>query len=89
MCLYTATGWDGELDYKCREGVLEWIPKDKIDDLELWVGDKVFFKLLAQEAPFFSLKLTYDGDTLEECVLDGKALDWLKFLDNGCGTPCK
>ncbi|MEI3520718.1 MAG: NUDIX domain-containing protein [Anaerosacchariphilus sp.] len=89
MCLYTATGWDGELDYNCREGVLEWIPKDKIDDLELWVGDKVFFKLLAQEAPFFSLKLTYDGDTLEECVLDGKALDWLKFLDNGCGTPCK
>ena len=36
-----------------------------------------------------TLKLTYDGDTLEECVLDGKALDWLKFLDNGCGTPCK
>ena len=89
MCLYTATGWDGELDYNCREGVLEWVPKDKVDELELWVGDKVFFKLLAQGAPFFSLKLTYDGDTLEECVLDGKALDWLEFLDNECGTPCK
>ncbi len=22
----------------------------------------------------------YDGDTLEECVLDGKELDWREFL---------
>ena len=49
-------------------------------DPELWVGDKVFFKLLEQEVPFFSLKLAYDGDTLEECVLDGKKLDWREFL---------
>ena len=80
MCLYTATGWEGELDYDCREGDLEWVPKEQIRDLELWVGDKVFFKLLEQEVPFFSLKLAYDGDTLEECVLDGKELDWREFL---------
>ena len=81
MCLYTATGWTGELTADCREGVLEWVPKDKVGDLELWVGDKVFFKLLAEETPFFSLKLGYDGDTLEECVLNGKKLDWQKFLE--------
>ena len=80
MCLYTATGWDGDLDYDCREGDLEWVPKEQIRDLELWVGDKVFFKLLEQKVPFFSLKLAYDGDTLEECVLDGKELDWREFL---------
>ena len=80
MCLYTATGWEGDLDYDCREGDLEWVPKEQIRDLELWVGDKVFFKLLEQEVPFFSLKLAYDGDTLEECVLDGKELDWREFL---------
>ena len=81
MCLYTATGWEGELDYNCREGVLEWVPEERIHDLELWVGDKVFFKLLAEDAPVFSLKLGYDGDTLEECVLDGKELDCKAYLN--------
>ena len=80
MCLYTATGWEGEIDYNCPEGVLEWVPKDRIGSLELWPGDRVFFKLLAQEHPFFSLKLSYDGDILEECVLDGKKLEWDEFL---------
>lgn len=80
MCLYTANGWEGELDYNCPEGVLEWVAKDQITSLELWPGDKVFFKLIAQEHPFFSLKLSYDGDILEECVLDGKKLEWDGFL---------
>ena len=80
MCLYTATGWKGELDYNCPEGVLEWVEKERIDALELWTGDRVFFRLLQEERPFFSLKLSYDGDELEECVLDGKKLDWEAFL---------
>ena len=80
MCLYTANDWEGELDYNCPEGVLEWVPKEQITSLELWPGDKVFFKLIAQEHPFFSLKLSYDGDILEECVLDGKKLEWEEFL---------
>ena len=54
--------------------------KEQITSLELWPGDKVFFKLIAQEHPFFSLKLSYDGDILEECVLDGKKLEWDEFL---------
>ena len=80
MCLYTANGWEGELDYNCPEGALEWVAKEQIASLELWPGDKVFFKLIAQEHPFFSLKLSYDGDVLEECVLDGKKLEWDEFL---------
>ena len=80
MCLYTATGWEGEIDSNCPEGVLEWVPKERIGSLELWPGDRVFFKLLAQEHPFFSLKLSYDGDVLEECVLDGKRMEWKEFL---------
>ena len=80
MCLYTATGWKGELDYNCPEGVLEWVEKEQIDALELWPGDRVFFRLLQEERPFFSLKLSYEGDVLKECVLDGKKLDWEMFL---------
>lgn len=37
-------------------------------------GDKIFFKLLAEDAPFFHLELTYDGDVLVKAVLDGVSL---------------
>lgn len=73
ICLYTADGFKGELK-ECNEGTLEWIAKNKIDDLELWEGDKIFFKLLEQDAPFFSLKLRYSNNELTEAVLNGKKL---------------
>ena len=74
MCLYTATQWEGEMVSECREGNLEWVSKSRICDLNLWEGDKLFFRLLQMEYPFFSLKLTYDRDTLLSAVLDGKEL---------------
>lgn len=71
MCLFTADGFEGQLS-PCNEGVLEWVPKKNIPNLNLWEGDKVFLQLLAKEAPFFSLKLRYEGDKLVECILNGK-----------------
>jgi 8-oxo-dGTP diphosphatase len=74
MHLFTATGWTGELT-DCDEGELEWVPKEKVYDLPIWEGDKIFFRLLEQERPFFSLKLSYDrGDVLRRAVLDGEEL---------------
>ncbi len=73
MCLYTADAYEGELR-ECDEGTLEWIDKDKIGELKIWEGDKIFFRLLQEEAPFFSLKLRYEGDMLAEAILDGKEL---------------
>ena len=59
----------------CDEGVLEWVPKDKLLDLELWEGDKIFLRLLSERDDFFSLKLVYDeSDELIEALLDGKAI---------------
>lgn len=72
MCLYTADGFEGELVKDCQEGVLKWVPKEEVLNLKLWEGDKVFLKLLTEEVPFFSLKLSYEHDRLAECVLDGK-----------------
>lgn len=74
--LFTADGWEGEMlrDDACREGVLEWVPKEKVDRLLIWEGDKIFFRLLKEEHPYFSLKLVYDGDTLTEAALDGKRI---------------
>lgn len=71
MCLYTADGFEGELT-ECNEGVLKWIPKDDLWDLNLWEGDRIFLKLLLDEAPFFSLKLHYVGEKLSKVVLDGQ-----------------
>lgn len=71
MCLYTSADYEGELT-ECEEGVLEWVPKRKVEQLPIWAGDKVFFRLLREEAPFFSLKLCYRGEELTECVLDGR-----------------
>ena len=74
MHLFTATGWTGELA-DCDEGELEWVAKERVYDLPIWEGDRIFFRLLEEERPFFSLKLSYDkGDVLVRAVLDGKEL---------------
>ena len=75
MSLFTADGFEGE-PIPCDEGELEWVDITKIPTLNIWEGDKIFLRLLAQEHPFFSLKLVYDGqDRLLEAVLDGVALE--------------
>lgn len=74
MHLFTADGYEGELR-DCDEGVLEWIDRKKLFGLTLWEGDKIFLKLLEDEdRPFFSLKLSYDGDELLYAALDGKVI---------------
>ncbi len=74
MFLFTATGWTGTLRPDCDEGALEWVPKSQVDTLPVWAGDKIFFRLLAEEHRPFLLKLEYRGDTLVRAVLDGREL---------------
>ena len=74
MFLYTCTQFSGELT-ECKEGNLEWVSKDKVCDLPIWEGDKIFFRLLNENAPFFSLKLCYEGDKLVSAALNGEALE--------------
>lgn len=73
MCLYTADGFEGQMT-ACREGTLEWVPKKDLDSLNLWTGDRIFFRLLEEEAPFFSLKLCYTGNALTQACLNGTEL---------------
>ena len=69
MALYTADGFEGEIK-PCDEGELHWVKKSDLFDLNLWEGDKIFLKLLIEDAPFFSLKLVYneDGELIESVV---------------------
>ena len=79
MHLFTADGFEGE-PVSCDEGELEWIDIDKIEELNLWRGDKIFLRLMAQKVPFFSLKLVYDGhDGLVSAVLNGQKMELEKI----------
>ena len=73
MHLFTAGGFTGAL-IDCDEGTLEWVPKEKVPDLPTWAGDRIFLRLLMEDAPFFSLKLSYEGDRLVLAVLNGGRL---------------
>ena len=74
MHLFTADAWEGELRTDCDEGDLEWIDRAALLSLPIWEGDKIFLRLLDEDAPFFSLKLRYEGDRLAQAVLNGKPL---------------
>lgn len=71
MFLYTASGYSGELIEDCDEGILKWVPIDDVCSLNLWEGDRIFLRLLAEGKKNFSLKLVYRGDELvsEELTL--------------------
>lgn len=78
MCLYTADKFEGEL-IPCNEGVLEWVGKEEVFQLNLWEGDKIFFRLINEDIPFFSLKLSYAGDRLCEAALEGRQMELLNI----------
>lgn len=73
MHLFTAVGWTGT-PHPCDEGELAWIKKKQLLALPMWEGDRIFLKLLKENAPFFSLKLRYQGEHLAEAVLNGKRI---------------
>ena len=73
MHLFTATGWTGRL-HECDEGVLEWVSREQFRGLPQWEGDRIFLRLIEEDAPFFSLKLRYEGEHLAYAALNGKEL---------------
>ena len=74
MYLFTATGWTGTLAGDCDEGDLAWVPKERVPALPGWEGDKIFLRLLAQDAPPFLLTLEYEGERLVRAILNGQKL---------------
>ena len=60
--LFTSEDFSGELLNDCSEGELSWVDIDKVEELNIWEGDRVFLKLLRERSDFFILKLIYDKD---------------------------
>lgn len=76
MSLFTADEFEGE-PIPCDEGELAWVPVKDVYQLNIWEGDKIFFRLLEEREEFFSLKLVYDGhDGLVSVLLDGKPISF-------------
>ena len=86
MSLFTADEFTGE-PVACDEGELEWVDKQEVLKLNIWEGDKIFFRLLEEQQEFFSLKLVYDGtDRLVEAALNGKPMELFDIRDEN-GQP--
>jgi 8-oxo-dGTP diphosphatase len=60
--VFTATEFTGEL-IDSPEGKLEWIPDEKLLDLNLWESDQIFFPWI-REGKLFSAKFEYQDDRL-------------------------
>lgn len=61
--LFTAKEFEGNL-IDSKEGILKWIPNDKLLELNLWEGDKIFIPWLFQDK-FFSAKFIYEDGILK------------------------
>ena len=70
MHIFHSNDFSGEIK-DCDEGTLEWVKIKEIYNLPIWEGDKIFLRLIEENAPFFSLKLEYKGDTLVSAILNG------------------
>ena len=73
MHLFTAESPSGE-PRECSEGVLEWLPREQLLNIPHWEGDEIFLNLIWQDAPFFSLKVCYEGERLARAVLNGQTI---------------
>lgn len=71
MHLFTIQDWTGEAK-DCDEGTLRWIDRERLLELPMWEGDRLFLELLGQDVPFFSLKLCYEGEKLVYAEKDGR-----------------
>lgn len=57
--LYVFNGFEGNL-IDSPEGRLEWIPNEKLNELNLWEGDKIFIPWLFNDK-IFSAKFNYEN----------------------------
>lgn len=62
--VYSSDQFTGEL-IDSHEGKLEWIPTDKVMELNLWEGDNLFLEWLFA-GKFFSAKFVYEDGKLKD-----------------------
>lgn len=68
MHLYVVNKVKGTIK-ECDEGELKFVDIDKIFELPMWEGDKIFLQYLKENRPYFELELIYSGDELKSSRL--------------------
>ena len=89
MRLFLVTEWEGKTDGTtpdCDEGELHWIEKDRIFDLNLWDGDRIFLKYLITGRRFDTMTLTYRGERLCGCSMDGEETELIDVYNEDGST---
>ena len=67
--LYHVTEFEGDLFETSDEGNLHWIDKDKVMDLNLWEGDRLFIPWVLENKRF-SAKFIYENKTFKSHEVD-------------------
>lgn len=62
--IFTADEYEGKM-IESPEGILEWIPNEKVTMLNLWEGDKIFLEWLYRDK-FFSAKFNYEDGVYKD-----------------------
>lgn len=71
MFVFTCDVYDGVVESEdSPEGQLLWVPVDAVSGLDLWEGDALFMDPIFQGAPFFTMKIVYQGDEVVNWSLD-------------------
>ena len=64
MYLYSAKAPEAAALAECSEGELRWIAKEKVMDLPLWEGDRIFLRELLDGKKQINMTLKYEEDKL-------------------------
>lgn len=68
LYVFNVDKFEGNL-IECNEGDLKWVEKEKIFDLNLWKGDKIFMRKVMNKDSFFTVKYIYEGNDLKDYFL--------------------
>ena len=64
MHVFECSDFTGELLADCPEGQLAWIEEEKMMDLPMWEGDRLFLPDVISLRPGIDLTVVYEGDRL-------------------------
>ena len=66
MYLFVCGDFTGELIKDCPEGELAWIEEEKVMDLPMWEGDRLFMPDVLAGRDGIDLTVVYEGDRLAD-----------------------
>ena len=64
MYIFVCNDFTGEVVKDCPEGELAWIEEEKVMDLPMWEGDRLFIPDVLAGRDGIDLTVVYEGDRL-------------------------